>query len=151
MSDQTIELNCWVVGDTSQNVIPVKILKSEKVGILKEVIKTKKQPTFQNITADSLVLWKISIPTTDFDAKIRSIRHPDEVDGAEQLLPTYPLSAYFIHAPADDQIHIIVQHSPVSECEWLSGTVFADCLNHHPCSLNSVRWSPSSSGCFLAH
>jgi hypothetical protein len=51
MSDQTIELNCWVVGE---------ILKREKVGILKQVIKAKKQSSFQDTTADSLVLWKIS-------------------------------------------------------------------------------------------
>jgi translation initiation factor 1 (eIF-1/SUI1) len=53
-----LNLNCWVVGQGAQNVFTVKILERETVSTLKEEIKNK-NPEFQAIAADSLVLWKV--------------------------------------------------------------------------------------------
>jgi hypothetical protein len=55
-----LELNCWVLGDATRRVFPVKIASSETVGYLKKVIKDEKKPVFDDITADSLDLWKVS-------------------------------------------------------------------------------------------
>ena len=55
-----LELNCWVLGDDPRRVFPLKIVCSETVGYLKKVIKDEKKPVFDDITADSLDLWKVS-------------------------------------------------------------------------------------------
>ena len=55
-----LELNCWVLGDAPRRVFPVKIASSETVGYLKEAIKEKMKPVFDDITANSLDLWKVS-------------------------------------------------------------------------------------------
>ena len=55
-----LELNCWILGDDSRRVFPVKISSSETVGYLKKAIKDEKKPKLDAITADSLDLWKVS-------------------------------------------------------------------------------------------
>src|SRR6267154_736510 len=55
-----LELNCWVLGDVPRRVFPVKIGSAETVGYLKKAIKDEKKPLFDDITADSLDLWKVS-------------------------------------------------------------------------------------------
>jgi hypothetical protein len=51
-----------VLGDGPLNVFPVKISKTETVGVLRKLIKDEKRPVFDHVTADSLILWKVSIP-----------------------------------------------------------------------------------------
>ena len=55
-----LRLNCWVLGDDSSRVFPVKIAAMESVGTLKKVIKDEKKPAFDHLTADSLDLWMVS-------------------------------------------------------------------------------------------
>jgi hypothetical protein len=50
----SIHLNCWVEGDYSEHVFPVKIDGTETVGTLKEVIREKKKRD-----TDSLELFKV--------------------------------------------------------------------------------------------
>ena len=59
MSD-TLNLNCWVLGDDPKRIFPVKIAKRKTVGGLKDAIKDKKKPEFDDYAADSLDLWKVS-------------------------------------------------------------------------------------------
>ena len=65
LAHRNLEIHCLVVGEDAANVFPVKISKSETVGILKEMIKEKKKPQFDDFAADTLVLWKVSIPDND--------------------------------------------------------------------------------------
>ena len=48
--------------DDYKQAFPVKIGKDEDVGTLKKYIKEEKRPLFDHIPADSLVLWKASVP-----------------------------------------------------------------------------------------
>jgi hypothetical protein len=59
----TLELNCWVLGDDPSRVFPVEIASSKTVGFLKEAIKDKMKPAFDHIAANSLNLWKVSNAT----------------------------------------------------------------------------------------
>ena len=56
MSDILV-LNCWILGDASQNAFTIKIANSEKVDSLKEEIAKK---TKSEAAAHTLYLWKVS-------------------------------------------------------------------------------------------
>ncbi|PKB98498.1 hypothetical protein RhiirA5_431281 [Rhizophagus irregularis] len=58
----SITLLCLVKGNTLANAFPVDIDKDQLVGHLKEAIKVKKSPEFNNFSADRLKLWKTEKP-----------------------------------------------------------------------------------------
>jgi hypothetical protein len=55
-----LEFNCWVLGDEPLRVFSVKVPSSETVGTLRKAIKDEKKPAFNDVVADSLILWKVS-------------------------------------------------------------------------------------------
>jgi hypothetical protein len=61
-SKSQLDLNCLVLGDdiSAGHVFSVKIAKSETVGGLKDTIKDKKTPEFDDHAADCLDLWKVN-------------------------------------------------------------------------------------------
>ncbi|ORY96028.1 hypothetical protein BCR41DRAFT_402185 [Lobosporangium transversale] len=66
-------LNCVVEGEATP--FPVEIFCDKSVGILKEVIKAKKANALNNIDADQLTLYKVSIPDKGeaiFESEIKS-------------------------------------------------------------------------------
>ncbi len=82
----TITLSCLVVGENPyDNAFNVKVNKTEAVSELKDAIKEKKAPEFDNFATDKLKLWKV------------------------ELLPLSKISKHFTSQPADEHIHIIVQ------------------------------------------
>jgi hypothetical protein len=109
--DPIFELNCWVLGDGVQNIFPVKVAKSESVGALKEVIKDKK-PAFGNIAADSLALWKVSIPV---DHGLEQKLSDMELNDNESLSPVDRLSQVFSDSPEERHLHIVVRSPPAGE------------------------------------
>jgi hypothetical protein len=103
-------LNCLVLGDDPNHVSPIKIDRNESVGTLKDAIKDKMRPKFDNVPAHSLVLWKVSIPADrNIHENLDKLR-VDFVDG-KSLLPTKELSEVFSEAPIKRYIHIIVKAS----------------------------------------
>ena len=60
-----LALNCLVLGETQQHIFPVKIDAAEKVGALKEFINEEKKHAFQHVDANTLMLWKVSMPHGD--------------------------------------------------------------------------------------
>jgi Crinkler effector protein N-terminal domain len=102
---QMLELNCWVRGDVSTRIFPVRIGTGASVYDLKEMIKEKKNPEFNHLAADALDLWTVAIP---IDKNLRyNLRKVDLVD-EESLLPL-ELSEVFTDPPPRKHIHIIVQ------------------------------------------
>lgn len=57
-SDDELQLFCWVPGK-SNKPFPVNIGAGKTVGNLKNVIKKAKEPTFAEINAGALDLWKV--------------------------------------------------------------------------------------------
>ena len=55
-----LTISCWVFLDDPDRVFPVKIAPEESVGALKDEIKKKKSPIFDDMPADRLDLWKVS-------------------------------------------------------------------------------------------
>jgi len=87
----------------------VDVSKDLLVGDLKDRIKTKKAPRFDDIAADELVLWKVNIPG-DREEMLRNLVFEDrEVDGIMEMLAMKKIGKYFLNSPEDERIHVIVQ------------------------------------------
>ena len=112
MSDMFV-LYYWVLGDSTQQAFPVKILKTKDVGALKKVIKKENVNGFQSIDTCDLTLWKVSIPVADADSQLHDFQPEEDSSGRVSLLsPTYGLNKYFkpdYGPPLPKTIHIIVQ------------------------------------------
>ncbi|KAF9314604.1 hypothetical protein BG003_003982 [Podila horticola] len=70
MTDNLMRLFCLVNGEPTSNAFPVEIKSTKTIGDLKDLIKTKKTPEFDDIAADKLTLWRVTIPITDDDNEI---------------------------------------------------------------------------------
>ncbi|KAF8642845.1 hypothetical protein AX14_009694, partial [Amanita brunnescens Koide BX004] len=77
-----LTLFCWVF-NVFGNPFPVDIRKSMTVGHLKEMIKNQKQHVFGAVDADTLELWKLSlpIPSAQIDTKLRDVQSPQQILG----------------------------------------------------------------------
>ncbi|KAF9924509.1 hypothetical protein BGZ67_009217, partial [Mortierella alpina] len=62
MADNHFTLFCLVDGEPTSNAFPVGIEFSKTIGDFKKLIKTEKSPEFDDIAADKLALWRVSIP-----------------------------------------------------------------------------------------
>ena len=56
-----LKLFCYVCGDDYSNTFVVNIDEDDTVADLKDAIKEKKRPKFDDIPAGSLFLWKASV------------------------------------------------------------------------------------------
>jgi hypothetical protein len=109
-----LELNCLVLGDDNpSHIFPVKIEKTALVGTLKEVIKDKKKPAFEHVDADTLVLWRVSIPVGgSFKQNLSKLDFVDE----QSLSAVDELSEVFAESPVAKHVHVIVRSFPIGEC-----------------------------------
>ncbi|CAG8813368.1 41151_t:CDS:2, partial [Gigaspora margarita] len=117
MADDIL-LNCMVHGETPavDCVFIVKVAKSERVDILKDIIKEKQQPAFNHIRASQLSLWKVSLPLdSNVDKVLKQLVLEDNITkGVQKLLPTKKLSSYFTDEPAEEHLHVIVEPPSVA-------------------------------------
>ena len=94
-------LFCLVKGNTTANAFEVCIEKDKSLSKLKEFIKKKKAPRFDDIPADELKLWKVEI-RDDRDSELASPALDVE------LLATRDVGDYW-SAPPKRHIHVIVE------------------------------------------
>ena len=57
-----LKLNCWVIGDNRNSILPIQLNENKTVGELKGSIKLMKAPKYDPIPQDVLVLLQVSIP-----------------------------------------------------------------------------------------
>ena len=100
----SITLLCLVKGNTLTNAFSVKISRDEPISELKDAIKAKKAPEFDNFPADKLKLWKVTIPG-DQDDQLRNLILQD----GDELLAIRKISKYFPDSPPEEHIHVIVK------------------------------------------
>ena len=112
-----ITLSCLVVSENPyENAFPVDINtnKVKTVGHLKDAIKEKLHPKFENVTANDIKLWKVDISLEKENKKLElvntkiNVNIKEELEGIE-LKPLSKISKHFPYQPADEHIHIIVQ------------------------------------------
>src|SRR6266702_179887 len=111
-SPRLLELNCLIISDDPSRIFAVKIEETKSVGYLKEAIKSKKKPAFNNVDANTLDLWSVSIDVNDhLEEKINDLN----LKSMNPLSPVKKLSGVFSNQLEDKHLHIVVQ--PLSECQ----------------------------------
>ncbi|KAF8928395.1 hypothetical protein BGZ58_009679 [Dissophora ornata] len=119
MTNDRLNLFCLVDDEPLSSAFSVKATPNDTVDDLKNHIKAKKSPRFDDIAADELTLWRVSIPVPDDDNDddddndespilLDSIPKSDK----KRLKATHDLSDVFKEAPPKKTIHIIVQRPP---------------------------------------
>jgi hypothetical protein len=102
-----LSLNCWVVGDSPDEMFTVKIHKTESVSILKKIIKENNANSFGNFDSKQLHLWKVYLPLDNLDM-ISSLKLENNTKLSP---PTRKLSEFFDEA-VDEGLHIVVKRPP---------------------------------------
>ncbi|KAF8079189.1 hypothetical protein FPV67DRAFT_1604454 [Lyophyllum atratum] len=103
-----LSLNCLVFRQALKNLVIIDILDTKNVADLRKLIKKETSPHFDNVPANQLDLFKVSIPLSDDDdsltASFGSLRLDEQILGR----PWLKLSQVFgdIH---DDHVHVIVK------------------------------------------
>jgi hypothetical protein len=105
MTDNPLTLFCLVDGETTS--FPVEIESTKTVGDLKKLIKTEKAKAFEDVDADQLTLWHVSLPVVP--KKDRKAISLADVLSKEELDETDDISDVFEEKPPKKTIHIIVQ------------------------------------------
>ena len=103
----TIILICLLHGQSSDRAFPVRITKSELVGDLRELIKTKTHPQLEPFGSHQLTLWGVCIPDQD-NATLRHLVLANGT-GIQKLTPSKRIGSIFSEEPAQEHIHIIVE------------------------------------------
>ena len=107
-----ITLFCLVCGDRLENAFEVDIDASRSISKLKDTIKEKNTPEFDNVTAKNLVLWRVNIATrekTKFEL-LKSSEADIEKDlgGVKIKDPTADIGEEFGALPPKKHIHVII-------------------------------------------
>jgi hypothetical protein len=106
MSEPTLSINCLLLGSDSSEVFTVKILKTENVSILKDLIKEKQSHRLSHVDASELTVWKVSLPA---DTITPELTVDDEA--CEKLRSVKKISSIFGDALVDEHVHILVKAS----------------------------------------
>ncbi|KAF9369452.1 hypothetical protein CPC16_004499 [Podila verticillata] len=107
MTDNRMSLFCLVDGESTSSVFPVKLSADDSIGDLKKLIKSEKSPEFDDIPADKLTLWHVSIPVDPANKHKPIVLN--EFESATELDPTDDISDVFEETPPKKTVHIIVQ------------------------------------------
>jgi hypothetical protein len=105
----------WCCTSDVPSPFPVKIEKTASVGELKRAIREEKRPELDDIAADSLTLWVVSIPVEELQEA--AIRHPNSLAGSTQLkIVTDSLSQVFTGENAPKTCIQVIAQRPSGEC-----------------------------------
>ncbi|KAF9336882.1 hypothetical protein BG006_006990 [Podila minutissima] len=108
MTDNHLTLFCLVDGEATSRAFSVDIDRTKSVGHLKKLVKSEK-PRFDDIVADELSLWRISVSDDNQGSAVMI----DALDDKTELNnPRTRLSELFPESP-DDNTYIIVQRPPL--------------------------------------
>ncbi|KAF9944228.1 hypothetical protein BGZ70_004893, partial [Mortierella alpina] len=129
MTDNHLSLFCLVDGEATP--FSVEVDRTKTVDHLKQLIKAKKTPEFDDFPADKLTLWRVSISddtlarhrvsTPNDTLSQHQVSVPDDNDDEQPILldnwsekkklnATAKLSKVFDTELLEDTIHIIIRH-----------------------------------------
>ncbi|KAF9180152.1 hypothetical protein BGZ51_006574 [Haplosporangium sp. Z 767] len=108
MTDNHLILFCLVDGLLLSRAFEIEVSAIRTIVHLKDLIKTKQAPAFDDITVVQITLWRVFIP----DGNQSSAITIDAIDDETELNdPRARLSKLFSESP-DDNTYIIVQRPP---------------------------------------
>ncbi|KAG0197469.1 hypothetical protein BGX33_000595, partial [Mortierella sp. NVP41] len=120
MTDTLLNLYCLVDGLPTSRAFEIEVSATRTVAHLKDLVKTKQAPAFDDITVDQLNLWRVVIP----DEKQSHVITIGVLENKAELSnPRMRLSKLFPESP-DDNTYIIVQRPPPVRAR--SSTPFSD-------------------------
>ena len=103
MSD-SLSLNCLILGDEPDKMFNIKIPKTEKVSILKDLIKEKKASRLEHVDASDLDLWKVNLYLNELEELVDV-----NLDNDPKLSARRNLSCFFNGTVDDECLHIIAK------------------------------------------
>ncbi|KAK5809582.1 hypothetical protein F5H01DRAFT_381910 [Linnemannia elongata] len=112
MTDDHLTLFCLVDGEATSNAFSVKIPSTDTVDDLKDHIKTKKSPEFDDVAADKLTLWRVSIPDDEDHDEIPVVLDNVIIKDQKKLRATRELSDVWKDKPPKGTIHVIIRRPP---------------------------------------
>ncbi|KAG0268150.1 hypothetical protein BGZ95_002588 [Linnemannia exigua] len=112
MDNNPLTLFCLVDGESTSNAFSIEIDSTKTVDGLKDLIKAKQSPDFDDIVAKSLTLWSVSIPDDDDDDEIPIVLGNVNNNDKKKLRATRGLLEVFPDKPPKNTIHVIVQRPP---------------------------------------
>ena len=112
-------LNCFVEGDQPDQTFPVKIPKTENVGILKDLIKEKKSPDLDHVSASKL---KVFLVSESFLIDDLASKQPPTND--TPLRPNKGLSSLFAGDFSEEDLHIWVKAPPGMSSRYSLSNLF---------------------------
>jgi hypothetical protein len=98
-----------VLGHDASRIFPIEIAERKTVGALRKAIKDEKDHAFQQVDADNLILWQVSIPVNQ--NLTENLSKLDFVNEGSLLL-VEELSVVFSDSPARRHLHIVVLALP---------------------------------------
>ena len=138
MSD-SLSLNCLILGDEPDKMFNIKIPKTEKVSILKDLIKEKKASRLEHVDASDLDLFQVSLPRGgDVDAILQNTQPLDSL---------LPLSRGF-PSVEENHLHVIVRAPINGELIWSESDGLIDIV-HLLYSCRCVCSRPRSPFCLV--
>ncbi|KAG1786298.1 uncharacterized protein HD556DRAFT_1445184 [Suillus plorans] len=105
-----INLNCLVFGDHPWYIFPIKIVSTEIVGDLKNLIKEKNKHEFDAVDAKDLELWKVDLPVDDNFERNLKIVNELELSHKQSLSPVDGMFEVFDSPPRHKHLHIIIAY-----------------------------------------
>ncbi|KAG0271276.1 hypothetical protein BGZ96_005894, partial [Linnemannia gamsii] len=112
MADNLLTLFCLVDGLPSSRAFEIEVSKTRTIAHLKDRIKTKQTPAFDDITVDQLNLWRVSIPIIDEDDNLPILLDNVANKDKKKLGPATRLSKVYPEDIPEETVHIIVQRPP---------------------------------------
>ncbi|KAK3805409.1 MAG: hypothetical protein J3R72DRAFT_352700, partial [Linnemannia gamsii] len=106
-----LTLFCLISGLPSSRAFEIEVSKTRTIAHLKDLIKAKQTPAFDDITVDQLNLWRVSIPIIEEDDAL-PILLDNVADKDNKLGPATRLSKVFPEDLPEETVHIIVQRPP---------------------------------------
>ncbi|KAF9556637.1 hypothetical protein EC968_008102 [Mortierella alpina] len=110
-----LTLFCLVDGETLSRAFSVKIQSNDSVDDLKETIKAKKAHDSSDIDANSLTLWKVSVPVSDDEEEAPFML--DTLSEKKKLNPRIDISTVFGDEPLKKSDLVVVQRPSLPPSE----------------------------------
>jgi hypothetical protein len=111
-----MKLLCYVRGDESRYTFIVNINEDKTVSELRDTIKEKKSPKFDDIPADSLLLWKASV-SVPINRDLRKCVEALNLVDDDSLYSHEILSDIFSSGLEEKTVHIIIERSHSGELQ----------------------------------
>ncbi|KAF9080254.1 hypothetical protein BGX23_002406, partial [Mortierella sp. AD031] len=112
MTDNPLILFCLVDGEATSHAFSVDIDRTKTVDHVKKFIKTEKTPRFDDVAADELTLWRVSIPIINDNDEVPILLTNITNKDRKKLGPATRLSKMFPEDLPEETIHIVVQRPP---------------------------------------